>query len=84
MPLGCSGYDYDMSIISSMINSCNLRKGLLLLGDTNTKLISKLDKSTLPLFGDAAYATAFVYDETADYLFFDLCSYWAGADVIII
>lgn len=84
VPLGCSGYVYGMSIISSMMNACNLRKGILLVGDTSTKLISKLDKSTLPLFGDAASATAFVYDETADDLFFDLGSDGAGADAIII
>ncbi len=84
VPLGCSGYVYGMSIISSMMNACNLRKGILLVGDTSTKLISKLDKSTLPLFGDAASATAFVYDEQADDLLFDLGSDGSGADAIII
>ncbi len=84
VPLGCSGYVYGMSIISSMMNACNLRKGILLVGDTSTKLISKLDKSTLPLFGDAASATAFVYDEKADDLLFDLGSDGIGADAIII
>jgi 3-oxoacyl-[acyl-carrier-protein] synthase-3 len=84
VPLGCSGYVYGMSIISSMMNACNLRKGILLVGDTSTKLISKLDKSTLPLFGDAASATAFIYDDQADDLLFDLGSDGSGADAIII
>ena len=84
VPLGCSGYVYGMSIISSMMNACSLRKGILLVGDTSTKLISKLDKSTLPLFGDAASATAFVYDEQADDLLFDLGSDGSGAEAIII
>jgi 3-oxoacyl-[acyl-carrier-protein] synthase-3 len=84
VPLGCSGYVYGMSIVSSMMNSCNLKKGILLVGDTSTKLISKLDKSTLPLFGDAASATAFIYDANADDILFDLGSDGSGAEAIII
>ncbi len=84
VPLGCSGYVYGMSIISSMMNSCNLKKGILLVGDTSTKLISKQDKSTLPLFGDAGSATAFVYDSSASELLFDLGSDGSGAESIII
>ncbi len=84
IPLGCSGYVYGMSVISSMISSCKLRKGLLLVGDTSTKLISKFDKSTLPLFGDAGTATAFAYNEDSDNLLFDLGSDGEGANAIII
>lgn len=39
-----------------------VRKGLLLAGDTVTKLCSPEDKSTFPLFGDAGTATALEYD----------------------
>ena len=84
VPLGCSGYIYGMSIISSMMNSCKLNKGILLVGDTSTKLLSKFDKSTLPLFGDAGTASAFIYDESADDLLFDLGSDGSGANAIII
>jgi 3-oxoacyl-[acyl-carrier-protein] synthase-3 len=84
VPLGCSGYVYGMSIISSMMNACKLKKGILLVGDTSTKLLSKFDKSTLPLFGDAGTATAFVYDESADDMLFDLGSDGSGSNAIII
>jgi 3-oxoacyl-[acyl-carrier-protein] synthase-3 len=84
IPLGCSGYVYGMSIISGLMNASKFKKGLLLVGDTSTKLLSKLDKSTLPLFGDAGTATAFVYDENADDILFDLGSDGSGSNAIII
>jgi 3-oxoacyl-[acyl-carrier-protein] synthase-3 len=57
--LGCSGYIYGMSTITSMMAASGLKKGLLLVGDTITKVTNKKDKSTDPLFGDAGTATAF-------------------------
>ena len=42
---GCAGYIYGMSVISSLISSAKFKKGLLLVGDTITKNISKYDKS---------------------------------------
>ncbi|MCL1833644.1 MAG: hypothetical protein FWG49_03990, partial [Leptospirales bacterium] len=56
--LGCSGWIYGLSAISSLLSSSGLKKGLLLAGDTNSKICSKEDKSTYPLFGDAGTATA--------------------------
>ena len=63
VPLGCSGYVYGMSIITSMMKSTGLNKGILLVGDTISKMVSKTDKSTLPLFGDGGSATAFQFDK---------------------
>lgn len=60
--LGCSGYIYGMSLISNLLQNPNFNKGLLLVGDTITKLSSKKDKSVYPLFGDAGTATALEFD----------------------
>ncbi len=84
VPLGCSGYVYGMSIIASMMKATGLKRGILLAGDTISKIISKSDKSTLPLFGDAGSATAFEYDIIANDLLFDLGSDGSGKDAIII
>jgi 3-oxoacyl-[acyl-carrier-protein] synthase-3 len=84
VPLGCSGYVYGMSIISSMMNATGLKKGLLLAGDTSSKLLSEEDKSTIPLFGDAGTATAFEYDANANDLYFDLGSDGSGKNAIIL
>jgi 3-oxoacyl-[acyl-carrier-protein] synthase-3 len=56
--LGCSGYVYGLSVISSLLQNIPKGKGLLLVGDVSTSIISKTDRSTTPLFSDAGSATA--------------------------
>jgi 3-oxoacyl-[acyl-carrier-protein] synthase-3 len=59
--LGCSGWIYGISAISCLISMSYWgggQKGLLLAGDTISKLCSTTDKSSYPLFGDAGSATA--------------------------
>lgn len=63
--LGCSGWVYALSVIAALLQNGTIRKGLLLAGDTVTKLCSTEDKSTYPLFGDAGTATALEYDENS-------------------
>jgi 3-oxoacyl-[acyl-carrier-protein] synthase-3 len=84
--LGCSGWVYGLSTISSLIFSGrgNLRKALLLVGDTPSKFTSIADKSAWPLFGDAGTATALEYLPGADGFRFHLSTDGAGADAIII
>jgi 3-oxoacyl-[acyl-carrier-protein] synthase-3 len=84
IPLGCSGYVYGISIIASMMKSTGIKKGILLVGDTSSKLISDLDKSTLPLFGDAGTATALEIDHSAVPILFDLGTDGSGKDSIIV
>ena len=59
--LGCSGYVYGLSIVSSLLQNMVGGKALLLVGDISTKTISMQDKSTAPLFSDAGTATALEY-----------------------
>lgn len=68
--LGCSGYVYGLSVISSIISATKLKKGLLLVGDTISKEVSKNDQSTYPLFGDAGSATILEYDNLANPILF--------------
>jgi len=82
--LGCSGWVYGMSVISSLMSASKKGKGLLLMGDTPTKACSVTDKSTYPLFGDAATATALEYAEYAEPLFFGMNSDGSGYKAIII
>ena len=53
--LNCSAPVYGLYIILSMLNSGNAKRGLLLIGDTTTKVVSPYDTSRL-LFGDAGAA----------------------------
>ena len=59
--LGCSGYVYSLWNIMSVMQSNNIKKGLLLVGDTISKTISKNDMSNNLLFGDAVSATIISY-----------------------
>lgn len=64
--LGCSGWVYALSVISSLLSHGSMKKGLLLAGDTILKFCSPLDKSTYPLFGDAGSALAIEYTPNQD------------------
>ena len=82
--LGCSGYVYGLSIISKFLQDGQLKKGLLIAGDVSTVSTNYKDKSTYPLFGDAATATAVSYDEKAGEISFELENDGAGYEAIII
>ena len=79
--LGCSGYVYGLSVISSMLSHGNIKKGLLLAGDTISKTCSKNDKTTYPLFGDAGSATALEFQGGGNFLF-NLKTDGSGSNVI--
>ena len=83
IPLGCSGYVYGLSVISSLISTIK-KKGLLLVGDTISKEVSPGDASTEPLFGDAGTATMLEYNLNSNPMYFDLGSDGGGYESIII
>jgi 3-oxoacyl-[acyl-carrier-protein] synthase-3 len=67
--LGCSGWIYGLAVVSSLLSVCCIgegKKGLLLAGDTISKLCSVKDKSSYPLFGDAGTATGIEYKKEAE------------------
>lgn len=82
--LGCSGYVYGLSVISSLISTTKIKKALLFSGDVSSFSINKNDKSTYPLFGDAGTVTALEYNENSEALFFNLQSDGSGYEAIII
>jgi 3-oxoacyl-[acyl-carrier-protein] synthase-3 len=82
--LGCSGYVYGLITLANLMTTGTIKKGLLLVGDTVTKICSPLDKSTFPLFGDAGTASAFSYDKLATPIIGNLRSDGSGFKSIII
>ena len=66
LPLGCSGWVYGMSVITSMMQSGMFKRGLLIAAETNTKNRNMKDRTVRPLFGDAATVTALEYDASWD------------------
>ncbi|MGL1930795.1 MAG: ketoacyl-ACP synthase III [Desulfotalea sp.] len=52
--LGCSGFVYSLSIITSFMEANEFEYGLLITAETYSKIIEDTDKSTKPLFSDGA------------------------------
>ena len=63
--LGCSGYTYGLWLVASMLKAGNLRRGLVLAGDTVSRAAAPSDRAVVPLFGDAGSATALELDDSA-------------------
>lgn len=77
--LGCSGWVYGLSYVASLMQTGNIKKALLLVGDTG--LYSPDDDL---LFGSAGTATALEFSEEADPMFFNMGTDGSGYDAIII
>tara|TARA_B110000211_G_C13992847_1_gene514809 strand:- start:31 stop:1089 length:1059 start_codon:yes stop_codon:yes gene_type:complete len=80
--LGCSGYVYGLYVASTMISSLG-KKVLLVVGDTLSKQVNPLDRSSSILFGDAASATLVSFRDSQN-MYFDLCTDGAGFQSIIV
>lgn len=72
--LGCSAFIYGLSVVYSMMQSGQLRKALILDGETRSKVYSQKDRNTAFLFGDAGIAALIEKDEKFGDSFFSLNS----------
>jgi 3-oxoacyl-[acyl-carrier-protein] synthase III len=77
--LGCSGYVYGLWVASRLVSARGVRRVLLLVGDTITRLTAPQDRSTALLFGDAGTATALEYCDDAPRMVFSLGTDGGGA-----
>lgn len=81
--LGCSAYPYGLWLISQLISAGQMRRGLLLVGDTLSRRVSSQDSSTAHLFGDSGTATAIEFDPNAPPMNFVLGTDGRGAPHLI-
>ncbi|MBA4322788.1 MAG: 3-ketoacyl-ACP synthase, partial [Odoribacter sp.] len=81
--LGCSGYVYGLSVLSSIMSGGNIKKAQLLVGDTTSLTSSPEDKSRVLLFGDAGTCTAMEFDVSACEMNFHLASDGSGYQAIM-
>lgn len=54
--LGCSGFVYGLQTAMSMMATCDTEYGLVLIGETASKLVDPMDKSIVMMYGDAGAA----------------------------
>jgi 3-oxoacyl-[acyl-carrier-protein] synthase-3 len=83
VPLACSGYIYGLSTVSALVSNGSIKKALLLVGETTSKLQSPRDKTLWPLHGDAGTATALEYAEGDIGMKFHTASDGSRGDAII-
>jgi len=67
--LGCSAYPYALWLASTMIQSGAVRRVLLAVGDTVSKIVNPNDRATALLFGDAGSMTAIESKDGEDAVF---------------
>lgn len=82
--LGCSGYPYALWLGASLLKANGLKRILLAVGDTISKLVDYQDRATALLFGDAGSVTAIEYSEGAEGATFVLGSDGGGWDKLIV
>lgn len=76
--LGCSGYVYGLWAAHNFIASGGLKRVVLVVGDTISRIVSGNDRALRPLFGDAACATLLEAWPGASEAVFDLRSDGTG------
>lgn len=65
--LGCSSLIYGVQVLGSMMQSSNIKKALLITGDTASKSVAPEDRSSLMLFGEAGAAILLEKTEENDH-----------------
>ena len=66
-----------------MLTAGNVKRALLLIGDTALRMGSMKDKSRVPLFGDCGTAIALEYDEAANDIVVDFHTYGKGYEALM-
>ena len=78
LPMGCCGTMYAINVAGNMLSAGNIKRALLLVGDTALRMGSMQDKSRIPLFGDCGTAMALEYDTTAEDIVIDFHTLGSG------
>ncbi len=82
--LGCSAFCYGLSVAYGMMQNENIRKALILDGETRSKVYSPKDRRSAFIFGDAGVAALIERDEKYGTSYFSLNSDGSRADLIMI
>ena len=83
LSLGCSGYVFALSTAYAYASLPDVRRVLLLDGETFSKIVNRNDKVDWPLYGDAATATLVEKGDFGESVFI-LRSDGSGRDAVII
>lgn len=84
MQLGCAGFCYAMSVVYGMMQGGNIRKALILDGETRSKVYSPKDRRSAFIFGDGGVAALVERNEKFGKSWFSLNSDGSRHDLIMI
>jgi 3-oxoacyl-[acyl-carrier-protein] synthase-3 len=74
---------YAIVVAGNLLTTGQIKRALLLVGDTALRMGSLKDKSRVPLFGDGGTAMALEYDETAHDIIIDFHTFGKGSDALM-
>jgi len=83
IPMGCCGSMYAINVAGNLLSAGNVKRALLLVGDTALRMGSMKDKSRVPLFGDSGTAMALEYDPTAEDIVIDMNTLGSDYEALI-
>jgi len=83
IPMGCCGSMYAINVAGNLLRAGNVRRALLLVGDTALRMGSMKDKSRVPLFGDCGTAMALEYDPTAEDIIIEFNTLGSGYEALM-
>lgn len=83
IPMGCCGSMYAINVAGNLLSGGNVKRALLLVGDTALRMGSQKDKSRVPLFGDSGTAMALEYDPTAEKTVVEFNTLGSGYEALI-
>jgi 3-oxoacyl-[acyl-carrier-protein] synthase-3 len=81
---GCSGYVYGLWIAAGLLQGGGIKRCVLLVGDTISRVVSPADRGTALLFGDGGSATLLERASGETKMIFRLGTDGCGADKLII
>ncbi len=83
IPMGCCGSMYAITVAGNLLSAGNVKRALLLVGDTALRMGSMKDKSRVPLFGDSGTAMALEFDPSAEDIVIEFNTLGAGYEALI-
>ena len=83
IPMGCCGSMYAINVAGNLLSAGNVKRALLLVGDTALRMGSMKDKSRVPLFGDSGTAMALEYDSSAKDIVIEFNTLGSGYEALI-
>ena len=84
MTWGCSAVCYGLSVVYGIMQTGNVRKALILDGETRSKVYSPKDRRSAFIFGDGGIAALVERDEKFGESYFSLNSDGSCADLIMV